>query len=69
MGFSEMRVNKDDTYSAGGGYEQKAFSDHEKRARLRLIGSRDGRDGLVDVCRAPGVPERFELNRIKANRD
>jgi len=31
------------------GYEQKAFSDAEKRGRLRLIGSRDGRDGSVTI--------------------
>lgn len=28
-------------------YEQKAFSEDDKRGRLRLIGSRDGRDGSV----------------------
>ncbi len=31
------------------GYEQKSFSDTEKRGRLRLIGSRDGRDGSVTI--------------------
>ncbi len=31
------------------GYEQKAFSDGEKRGRLRLVGSRDGRDGSVTI--------------------
>lgn len=31
------------------GYEQKAFPDAEKRGRLRLIGSRDGRDGSVAI--------------------
>ena len=31
------------------GYEQKAFPDAEKRGRLRLIGSRDGRDGSVTI--------------------
>ena len=30
-------------------YEQKAFTDAEKRGRLRLIGSRDGRDGSVTI--------------------
>ncbi len=50
-------------------YEQKTFSDHEKRARLRLIGSRDGRDGLVDFCFGLGAPERFELNWIETNPD
>ncbi len=31
------------------GYEQKAFTDAEKRGRLRLIGSHDGRDGSVTI--------------------
>jgi quercetin 2,3-dioxygenase len=31
------------------GYEQKAFTDAEKSGRLRLIGSRDGRDGSVTI--------------------
>jgi quercetin 2,3-dioxygenase len=31
------------------GYEQKAFSDAEKQGRLRLIGSRDGREGSVTI--------------------
>lgn len=30
-------------------YEQKAFADAEKRGRLRLIGSRDGRDGSLTI--------------------
>lgn len=30
-------------------YEQKTFSDEDKRGKLRLIGSRDGRDGSVTV--------------------
>lgn len=30
-------------------YEQKAFTDDEKRGRLRLVGSRDGRDGSVTI--------------------
>ena len=30
-------------------YEQKTFSEEEKRGRLRLIGSRDGRDGSVTI--------------------
>jgi redox-sensitive bicupin YhaK (pirin superfamily) len=30
-------------------YEQKNFPDAEKRGRLRLIGSRDGRDGSVTI--------------------
>jgi redox-sensitive bicupin YhaK (pirin superfamily) len=31
------------------GYEQKMYSDEEKRGRLRLIASSDGRDGSVTV--------------------
>jgi redox-sensitive bicupin YhaK (pirin superfamily) len=30
-------------------YEQKTFSDADKRGRLRLVGSRDGRDGSVTI--------------------
>ncbi len=30
-------------------YEQKTFPDTEKRGRLRLVGSRDGRDGSVTI--------------------
>ena len=31
------------------GYEQKAFSDADKRGRLRLVASSDGRDGSVTI--------------------
>ncbi|MDX1697309.1 MAG: pirin family protein [Thiohalobacterales bacterium] len=31
------------------GYEQKAFTDEDKRGRLRLVGSRDGREGSVTI--------------------
>ena len=31
------------------GYEQKAFTEDERRERLRLIASEDGRDGSVEV--------------------
>jgi len=31
------------------GYEQKAFSEEERRGQLRLIASKDGRDGSVEV--------------------
>jgi hypothetical protein len=31
------------------GYEQKSFSAEDKRANLRLVGSRDGRDGSVTI--------------------
>jgi redox-sensitive bicupin YhaK (pirin superfamily) len=30
-------------------YEQKSFPDAEKRGKLRLVGSRDGRDGSVTI--------------------
>jgi hypothetical protein len=30
-------------------YEQKAFSEEEKRGKLRLIGSRDGREGTISI--------------------
>lgn len=30
-------------------YEQNAFADSEKRGRLRLVGSRDGREGSVTI--------------------
>jgi quercetin 2,3-dioxygenase len=33
------------------GYEQKTFDPDDKRGRLRLIGSRDGRDGSVTIHR------------------
>jgi quercetin 2,3-dioxygenase len=32
-------------------YEQKTFAPEEKRGRLRLVGSRDGRDGSVTIHR------------------
>lgn len=32
-------------------YEQKTFSDADKRGRLRLVGSREGRDGSVTIHR------------------
>jgi len=31
------------------GYEQKTFTDAEKRSQLRLVGSRDGRDGSITI--------------------
>jgi redox-sensitive bicupin YhaK (pirin superfamily) len=31
------------------GYEQKAFAVEDKRGKLRLVGSRDGRDGSVTI--------------------
>ncbi len=52
------------------GYEQRAFSDEEKRGRLRLVASHDGRDGSVTwrqdaelyaALLAPGDEVRHEL--------
>ena len=34
------------------GYEQKTFAEADKRGRLRLVGSRDGRDGSVTIHQA-----------------
>ena len=31
------------------GYEQKHFADHEKKNRLRMVASRDGKDGSVTI--------------------
>ena len=36
-------------------YEQKTFSDKEKRGQLRLIGSRDGRDGSITIHQDVGL--------------
>lgn len=36
-------------------YEQKRYADEEKRGRLRLIASRDGRDGSVTIHQDAGV--------------
>src|SRR6185436_4900032 len=38
-----------DTLDLEPGYEQKAFTEDERRGRLRLIASNDGRDGSVTV--------------------
>ena len=52
------------------GYEQKRFEPEEKRGKLRLIASRDGRDGAITVHQdvdlyaglfASGAGARFEL--------
>ncbi|MDP1908835.1 MAG: pirin family protein, partial [Hyphomicrobium sp.] len=32
-------------------YEQKTFTEADKRGKLRLVGSRDGRDGSVTIHR------------------
>jgi redox-sensitive bicupin YhaK (pirin superfamily) len=51
-------------------YEQKSFSDDDKRGRFRLIASRDGRDGSVTIHQdanlyarlfAPGETGVFEV--------
>ncbi len=31
------------------GYEQKTFTEEEKRGKLRLVGSRDGREGSITI--------------------
>lgn len=38
-----------DTVSLEPGYEQKAFSEEERRGQLRLIASNDGREGSVTI--------------------
>jgi redox-sensitive bicupin YhaK (pirin superfamily) len=38
-----------DTVGLEPGYEQKAFSEDERRGQLRLIASQDGRDGSVTI--------------------
>lgn len=52
------------------GYEQKSYGEEEKRGRLRLIASRDGRDGSVTVHQdaslyatllEPGEAAEYEL--------
>jgi len=38
-----------DTFGIPAGYEEKHFSEQERRGRLRLIASRDGTDGSVRI--------------------
>ncbi|MBE9180911.1 pirin family protein [Oculatella sp. LEGE 06141] len=38
-----------DTKGIEPGYEQKTFSEEEKHGKLRLVGSRDGRDGSITI--------------------
>jgi quercetin 2,3-dioxygenase len=54
------------------GYEQKAFPEEEKRGRLRLIASSDGKDGSVTIHQdaklyvsllAPGQEVKHDLTR------
>jgi hypothetical protein len=44
-----------ETQGIAPGYEQKAFSDEEKRGRFRLVASRDGREGSVTIHQDAGV--------------
>jgi hypothetical protein len=49
------------------GYEQKTFTDAEKRGKLRLVGSRDGRDGSITIHQdidlyAAALPEGDEVS-------
>ncbi|WP_088893230.1 pirin family protein [Leptolyngbya ohadii] len=57
------------------GYEQKTFSDAEKQGQLRLVGSRDGRDGSITIHQDANlyaallqdgdeVSHRFEKGRV-----
>jgi redox-sensitive bicupin YhaK (pirin superfamily) len=50
-------------------YEQKRFSDDDKRGRLRLVASRDGRDGSVtvhqDVAVYAGLLEKEDRARLE----
>jgi redox-sensitive bicupin YhaK (pirin superfamily) len=57
------------------GYEQKTFSSEEKKGRLRLVASRDGRDGSVSLHQdvlvyaaelAPGDRARHVLAKDRA---
>lgn len=38
-----------EAHGLAAGYEQSAFADEEKRGTLRLVGSRDGRNGSVTI--------------------
>jgi len=57
------------------GYEQQTFTEDDKRGRLRLVGSRDGREGSVTIQRdvdmfaallAPGDSVRHSLRPARA---
>jgi len=56
-------------------YEQKHFTEDERRGRLRLVGSRDGRDGSVTIHQdvdlyAALLTERDQLTHaLRAGRD
>ena len=47
------------------GYEQKRFPTREKRGRLRLVGSPDGRDGSVVVHQDVRIFSRGASTRAK----
>lgn len=54
------------------GYEQKTFSEAEKRGKLRLVGSRDGRDGSITIHQtvdlyAASLQNGEEVNHAFAN--
>ena len=50
------------------GYEQKHFDEQQRRGRLRLVGSPDGRDGSIlihqDVCLYAGLFDKGERDKI-----
>lgn len=54
------------------GYEQKNFTEAEKRGQLRLVGSRDGRDGSITIYQdvnlyAAALHESDEVNHTFAD--
>lgn len=54
------------------GYEQKTFTELEKRGQLRLVGSRDGRDGSITIHQdvdlyAAALHEGDEVNHTLVN--
>jgi hypothetical protein len=57
------------------GYEQKTFTDEEKRGRLRVVASDDGRDGSVTVnqdvaiCATVLGPGSVVVHQLGANRN
>lgn len=55
------------------GYEQKAFAEREKRGKLKLVGSRDGRDGSItihqDVAMYAGLFDRGESESFELAAD
>ena len=56
------------------GYEQKTFSDEEKRGQLRLVASNDGRDGSVTINQDAAIyatvlgPGSEVVHQLGANR-